>query len=95
MPEAVQWVLIFSSQSSTLPAAEKTGNLTIRTDSVVESLDYDPVTQKVSGVRVIDANNLSKTTYRSKLVFLCASTVASTQILLNSRSQHFPKRTGQ
>lgn len=80
----------FSSQSSTLPAAEKTGNLTIRTDSVVEGLDYDPQTKKVSGVRVIDANDLSKTTYSAKLVFLCASTVASTQILLNSRSKDFP-----
>ena len=80
----------FSSQSSTLPAAEKTGNLTTRTDSVVEGLDYDAASQKVSGVRVIDANTRTKTTYRSKLVFLCASTVASTQILLNSRSKAFP-----
>jgi choline dehydrogenase-like flavoprotein len=81
----------FSSQSSTLPAAEKTGNLTVRTDSVVEGLDYDPETKKVSGVRVIDANNQSKTTYQAKLVFLCASTIASTQILLNSRSEDFPQ----
>lgn len=80
----------FSSQSSTLPAAKKTGNLTIYTHSVVEGLDYDPVTQKVSGVRVIDANTKAKTTYRSKLVFLCASAIASAQILLNSRSKHFP-----
>lgn len=80
----------FSSQSSTLPAAEKTGNLTILTNSVVEGLDYDPESKKVSGVRVINTNNMEKTTYSSKLVFLCASTIASTQILLNSRSELFP-----
>ena len=79
----------FSSQSSTLPAAEKTGNLTILTESVVEGLDYDPVHGKVSGVRVIDAQTRVKKTYRAKLVFLCASTIASAQILLNSKSAHF------
>ena len=50
----------FSSQSSTLPAAEKTGNLTILTESVVEGLDYDPALGKVSGVRVIDAQTRVK-----------------------------------
>ncbi len=79
----------FSSQSSTLPAAEKTGNLTTLTQSVVEGLDYDPAQGKVSGVRVIDAQTGAKKTYRAKLVFLCASTVASTQILLNSKSESF------
>ena len=81
----------FSSQSSTLPAAQKTGNLTIKTQSVVEGLDYDPVQGKVSGVRVIDADSKVKHTYSAKLVFLCASTVASTQILLNSKSEYFPR----
>lgn len=80
----------FSSQSSTLPAAEKTGNLTILSNSVVESLDYDAQKKRVSGVHVIDANTREKTTYTSKLVFLCASTIGSTQILLNSRSETFP-----
>jgi choline dehydrogenase-like flavoprotein len=79
----------FSSQSSTLPAAEKTGNLTVRTQSVVEGLDYDPVHKKVSGVRVIDTQTKAKSVYSAKLVFLCASTIASTQILLNSRSEQF------
>lgn len=80
----------FSSQSSTLPAAQKTGNLTIRTQSVVEGLDYDPLQKKVSGVRVIDADSKARSTYKAKLVFLCASTVGSTQILLNSTSETFP-----
>jgi choline dehydrogenase-like flavoprotein len=80
----------FSSQSSTLPAAIKTGKLTIRTHSVVEKLSYNPVTKKVDGVCIIDANSHEKITFSSKLVFLCASTVGSTQLLLNSRSESFP-----
>lgn len=80
----------FSSLSSTLPAAEKTGKLTIRADSVVEGLDYDAATGKISGVRVIDANSKERVRFSSRLVFLCASTIASTQILLNSRSEAFP-----
>lgn len=80
----------FSSQSSTLPAARKTGNLTLRPDSVVESLEYDPASGKLSGVNVIDANTKEKIRYNSRLVFLCASTIGSTQILLNSKSEHFP-----
>ncbi len=80
----------FSTQSSTLPAARKTGNLTLKSDCVVEGIDYDPNTKRASGVRVIDANTMEKATYSGKLVFLCASTVGSTQILLNSRSKEFP-----
>ncbi len=80
----------FSSLSSTLPAAEKTGNLTIRADSVVENLEYDPASGKISGVNVIDANTRERIRFSGKLVFLCASTIASTQILLNSTSEHFP-----
>ena len=80
----------FSSLSSTLPAAEKTGNLTIRADSVVENLEYDKASGKVSAVNVIDANTKERIRFTGKLVFLCASTIASTQILLNSTSEHFP-----
>ncbi|MEX2366454.1 MAG: GMC family oxidoreductase, partial [Pseudohongiellaceae bacterium] len=80
----------FSTQSSTLPAARATGNLTLISDAVVEGVDYDPETKRASGVRVIDANTLERTTYTGKLVFLCASTIGSTQILMNSRSEHFP-----
>jgi choline dehydrogenase-like flavoprotein len=81
----------FSTQSSTLPAARATNRLTLRPDSVVERLEYDPKTKRVSIVHVIDAKSGKRHQYSSKLVFLCASTIASTQILLNSSSEHFPK----
>ena len=74
----------FSSLSSTLPAAESTGNLSLMANSLVESLEYDAVSQKVTGVRTIDTQTKEKNVYRSRLVFLCASTIGSTQILLNS-----------
>ncbi len=80
----------FSTQSSTLPAAAKTGNLSIAPNSVVHSLIYDEKTKKVKGVRVIDNDDLSEREYYAKTVFMCASTVASTQIMLNSKSKHFP-----
>lgn len=80
----------FSTQSSTLPAARATGNLTLKADSVVEGIDYDPATRRASGVRVIDANTKETVRYTGRLVFVCASTIASTQILLNSRSETFP-----
>ncbi len=81
---------VFSSVGVTLPAAERTGNMTLRADSVVEGLDYDSTTGKISAVRVIDANSFEKKRYTAKLVFMCASTVATTQILLNSKSESFP-----
>lgn len=81
----------FSTQSSTLPAAQATGNLTVRPDSVVESLAYDVNKKRVSAVRVIDAVSKERLSFSADLVFLCASTIGSTQILLNSRSEHFPK----
>lgn len=80
----------FSSLSSTLPAANKTGRLTLRANSVVEGLDYDPALKRISGVRVIDTVTGERTRFSSQLVFLCASTVGSLQVLLNSRSDSFP-----
>ena len=80
----------FSSQSSTLPAAEKTGRMTLRPHSVVEGLQYDPKAKRVSAVHVIDAVTHQRMRYTSRLVFLCASTFASQQILLNSISGQFP-----
>ncbi|QDP00183.1 GMC oxidoreductase [Thalassotalea sp. PS06] len=81
----------FSSQSSTLPAAAKTGNLHIAPNSVVDSLIYDEQTNRVRGVRVIDNDDLSTREYFANVVFLCASTLGSTQVLLNSTSKSFPK----
>lgn len=80
----------FSSQSSTLPAATATGNMTLKPDSLVEKLEHDPTTGKVSQVHVIDTRTMERAAYSAKLVFLCASTVASTQILMQSTSERFP-----
>lgn len=75
----------FSTQAVTLPAARATGRLTLRADAVVTGLDYDPATKRVTGVRFIDAKTGKAETVRARLVFLCASTIGSVQILLNSR----------
>jgi len=80
----------FSSLSATLPAAKKTGNLTVVTDAIVERLDYDHAKRRVSGVRVIDANTKQGKSYQARVVFLCASSIGSAQILLSSRSEFFP-----
>ena len=80
----------FSTQSSTLPAAVKTGNLHIAPNSVVHSLIYDEAKNRVRGVKVIDAETLNTREYFGKVVFLCASTLGSTQVLLNSTSKSRP-----
>lgn len=80
----------FSTQSSTLPSAAQTGNLHIAPNSVVHSLIYDEKTGRVKGVRIIDNDDLSEREYYGKVVFLCASTLGSTQIMLNSKSKTFP-----
>jgi choline dehydrogenase-like flavoprotein len=80
----------FSTQSSTLPSAAKTGNLHVAANSVVHSLIYDEKTKRVKGVRIIDNDDLSEREYYGKVVFLCASTIGSTQIMLNSTSKTFP-----
>ena len=80
----------FSSLNSTLPAAQKTGRLTIRSNSVVHSLAFSPATRRVSVVRVIDATTRQALEFKGKIVFLCASTLESTRILLNSTSPEFP-----
>ncbi|WP_342805496.1 GMC family oxidoreductase [Alteromonas sp. M12] len=80
----------FSTQSSTLPAAAKTNNLSIAANSVVHSLIYDEKRNRVVGVRVIDNDDLSTREYFADVVFLCASTIGSTQIMLNSTSKKFP-----
>lgn len=79
----------FSTQSSTLPAAVATGNLTLQPNSMVESVIYDKGNNRASGVRVIDALTLEVTEYKAKVIFLCASTLGTTQVLLNSTSDRF------
>ncbi len=84
----------FSSVSSTLPWAEKTGNLTLRPHSVVHSILYDERTQKASGVRVIDSVSKEEITFHAKVIFLNASALNSNLILLNSKSPRFPEGLG-
>jgi len=76
----------FSTQAVTLPAARATGRLTLRSDAVVTNLEYDPVRKRVTGVRFVDARTRQAEVVNADLVFLCASAMASTQILMNSRA---------
>lgn len=84
----------FSSNSSTLPAAEATGNMTLRPNSIVHEIIFDNATQKAVGVRVVDAETKESIEFKAKIIFLCASAIASTSILLNSRSDRFPNGMG-
>jgi choline dehydrogenase-like flavoprotein len=80
----------FSSLNATLPAAEKTGRMTLRPFSVVHSIIFDPKTRRAAGVRVIDAQTKASIEFRAKVVFLCASTLESVRILFNSATPEFP-----
>jgi choline dehydrogenase-like flavoprotein len=80
----------FSSLNATLPEAFATGRLTLRPHSVVESVLYDPSRNRAAGVRVIDAQTHETFDVDARVVFLCASTLESTRILLNSKSERFP-----
>lgn len=80
----------FSTQSSTLPAALKTNNLSIATNAIVHSVIYDAKTRRATGVRVIDSETMETREYFAKIIFLCASTLGTTQIMLNSLSETFP-----
>lgn len=84
----------FSSNSSTIPWAQKTGNLTMRTDAVVHSIIFDDKKQKASGVRVVDANTGAATEYFADIIFVNASTMNTNLLLLNSTSSRFPNGLG-
>ena len=84
----------FSSNSTTLPWAAKTGNLTIRPDSVVHSIIYDENKKRATGVRVIDAHTKEETLYYAKVIFVNAACLNSNLILLNSVSARFPNGLG-
>ena len=84
----------FSSNSSTLPAAEATGNMTLRTNALVNEVIYDADSKKATGVRMIDAQTKEVFEFKAKVIFLCASTVASTSILMQSTSDRFPNGMG-
>lgn len=84
----------FSTQSSTMPAAVATGNLTLRPFSIVNRILYDKDKKRASGVLVIDAQTNETIEFKAKIVFVCASTLASTFILLNSVDESFPDGLG-
>ncbi|MFD0749442.1 GMC oxidoreductase [Mucilaginibacter calamicampi] len=84
----------FSSNSSTIPAAMQTGNLTLRPFSIVAEVLYDEHKQRAKGVRVIDTETKESFEYHAKVVFLNASTIATAGILLNSKSNRFPNGMG-
>jgi len=84
----------FSSNSSTLPWAQKTGNLTMKTHAVVHSIIYDDKKEKAVGVRVIDALTKQATEYFSKIIFVNAACLNTNLVLLNSTSNRFPNGFG-
>ena len=84
----------FSSLSSTLPAALETGNCEIRNNSIVHSLIYDDDKKRAIGVNIIDAETTKKSQIYARIIFLCASSMASTSILMNTRSERFPTGLG-
>lgn len=81
----------FSTQAATLPAALATGRLTVVTDAVVTSVEYDPARGRVTGVRVVDRLAREGRTYSARMVFLNASSINTATLLLNSRSDAFPR----
>ncbi len=84
----------FSTQSSTLPAAKATGNLTVVTDAIVEGVDYDPKTKRVTGVRYVNTKDGTRGAATARLVFLNAGAFNSVHLLLNSRSEAMPTGLG-
>jgi choline dehydrogenase-like flavoprotein len=84
----------FSTQSSTLPAAVKTGRLTLKPFSIASEVLYDKDRKRASGVRVVDAVSETTTDYTAKVVFLCASTLNSTWLLLRSATDVWPGGLG-
>lgn len=84
----------FSSVNATLPAAEKTDRMTLRPYSVVHSLIFDTGTRRATGVRVIDGKSRASVEFKGKVIFLCASALESTRILLNSSTPEFASGLG-
>jgi choline dehydrogenase-like flavoprotein len=84
----------FSSNGSTLPAADRTGRLTLRPWSIVSEVVLDPKTGCAKGVRVIDARTMQETVYEARVIFLCASAFESVRILMHSKSSAHPQGMG-
>ena len=84
----------FSSNSSTLPAAERTGNMHLRHNSIAYEIVYDDQKGVATGVRIIDAETKEKIFFKASLIFSCASTIGSASILMQSKSERFPNGLG-
>ena len=84
----------FSSNASTLPAAEITGNMTLRPNSIVHEIIYDDKQKKATGVKVIDAETKETHIFHADIIFCCASSIASASILMQSKSDRFPNGLG-
>ena len=84
----------FSTQSSTLPAAVATGKLTLKPWSIVTEVIYDKDAKRAKGVRVLDATNNQTVDYSAKIVFLCASSLNSTWLLMRSATDIWPAGLG-
>ncbi|MEM0994829.1 MAG: GMC family oxidoreductase [Bacteroidota bacterium] len=84
----------FNANSTLIPWAMRTGNLTLRPHSVVHSIVYDEKTNQASGVQIVDALSKETTTYYAKLIFVNAATLNTNLILLNSTSERFPDGLG-
>ncbi|GGG82716.1 oxidoreductase [Parapedobacter pyrenivorans] len=84
----------FSSNASTIPWAQKTGNLTLRPFSVVHSILYDQESGKATGVRVVDTNTKEEMEFYAQVIFVNASTLNTNLILMNSLSDRFPEGLG-
>lgn len=84
----------FSTQSATLPAAMKTGNLTLRPFSIVSKVLYNKDTKKATGVEIVDTMDQKTYEFKAKIVFLCASAFNSTWVLMNSATEIWPEGLG-
>lgn len=84
----------FSTQAATLPAAMKTGNLTVRSNAIVNAIIYDEQKQKATGVRVIDSHTKATMEFYAKIIFVNGSAIGTTWVLLNSTSNRFPNGLG-
>ncbi len=84
----------FSTQSSTLPAAMKTGNLTVRPWAIVTKIIYDKDKKRATGVEVLDGETNKTYTYNARIIFLNASTLNSAWVLMNSATDIWPDGLG-
>jgi choline dehydrogenase-like flavoprotein len=79
----------FSSPNATLPAAQMTGRMMLRPNSVVHSVTFDPHTRKATGVLVVDSNTRKTLEFKARVIFLCASALESVRVLFNSSTPEF------